>query len=91
MPLGTRQAALAAWGFELTPTGRLDVATRYALRAFQLHFRPEPLTYAFDEETTAILFALLARYRPDALAALTLPGTPPPVLLEPLRDTDSPP
>jgi N-acetyl-anhydromuramyl-L-alanine amidase AmpD len=91
LPLATRQAALAAWGFDLTPTGRLDVETRYALRAFQLHFRPEPLNYAFDEETTAILLALLARYRPDALAALTLPGTPPPVLLEPLRDTDSPP
>ena len=91
LPLATRQAALAAWGFDLTPTGRLDVETRYALRAFQLHFRPEPLNYAFDEETTAILLALLARYRPDALAALSLPGTPPPVLLEPLRETDSPP
>jgi len=90
LPLATRQAALAAWGFELTPTGRLDVETRYALRAFQLHFRPEPLTYAFDEDTTAILFALLERYRPKALAELALPA-PPPHLAEPLRDTDSPP
>lgn len=90
LPLATRQAALAAWGFDLTPTGRLDVETRYALRAFQLHFRPEPLTYAFDEDTTAILFALLARYRPGALAELALPA-PPPSLPEPLRDTDSPP
>ena len=90
LPLATRQAALAAWGFDLTPTGRLDGETRYALRAFQLHFRPEPLTYAFDEDTTAILFALLARYRPDALAELALPA-PPPSLPEPLRDTDSPP
>jgi len=90
LPLATRQAALAAWGFELTSTGRLDVDTRYALRAFQLHFRPEPLTYAFDEETTAILFALLERYRPKALAELALPE-PPPGLAEPLRDTDSPP
>lgn len=90
LPLATRQAALAAWGFDLTPTGRLDVETRYALRAFQLHFRPEPLTYAFDEDTTAILFALLARYRPGALAELALPA-PPPSPPEPLRDTDSPP
>ncbi|MGB0266745.1 MAG: N-acetylmuramoyl-L-alanine amidase [Pseudomonadales bacterium] len=90
LPLATRQAALAAWGFDLTPTGRLDGETRYALRAFQLHFRPEPLTYAFDEDTTAILFALLARYRPGALAELALPA-PPPSLPEPLRDTDSPP
>ena len=90
LPLATRQAALAAWGFDLTPTGRLDVETRYALRAFQLHFRPEPLTYAFDEDTTAILFALLARYRPGALAKLALPA-PPPSPPEPLRDTDSPP
>jgi len=90
LPLGMRQAALAAWGFDLTPTGRLDVETRYALRAFQLHFRPEPLTYAFDEDTTAILFALLARYRPGALAELALPA-PPPSPPEPLRDTDSPP
>ena len=90
LPLATRQAALAAWGFDLTPTGRLDGETRYALRAFQLHFRPEPLTYAFDEDTTAILFALLARYRPGALAELALPA-PPPSPPEPLRDTDSPP
>lgn len=90
LPLATRQAALAAWGFELTSTGRLDVDTRYALRAFQLHFRPEPLTYAFDEETSAILFALLERYRPKALAELALP-VPPPGRAEPLRDTDSPP
>lgn len=90
LSLATRQAALAAWGFDLTPTGRLDVETRYALRAFQLHFRPESLTYAFDEDTTAILLALLTRYRPSALAELALPA-PPPALPEPLRDTVSPP
>ena len=90
LPRARRQAALGAWGYALTPTGRLDVETRYALRAFQLHFRPEPLTYAFDEETTAILFALLERYRPKALAELALPA-PPPHLAEALRDTDSPP
>lgn len=87
LPLAARQTALGAWGYEVTPTGVLDAPTRYALRAFQLHFRPKAVTYAFDDDTTAILLALLARYRPAAFERLELPAGAP----VPLREAPSPP
>jgi N-acetyl-anhydromuramyl-L-alanine amidase AmpD len=87
LPLAARQSALGAWGYEVTPTGVLDAPTRYALRAFQLHFRPKAVTYAFDDDTTAILLALLARYRPAAFERLELPAGAP----VPLREAPSPP
>jgi hypothetical protein len=51
--------------------------------AFQTHFRPDHVTGTADGETVATLFALLHRYRAEALAALRarhpeLPGDPPP-------------
>lgn len=71
-PLHVRelQAAMGAWGFDLAPTGEVDTATRDALRAFQLHFRPERYDGLADEETGAILFALIERYRPQQLERL---------------------
>lgn len=64
------QRALAAWGYDVTETGFFDAATRFALEAFQMHFRPTRHDGVADAETVAILRALLARYRPEALARL---------------------
>ncbi|MGQ7247056.1 N-acetylmuramoyl-L-alanine amidase [Halomonas sp. V046] len=65
------QRALAAWGFELGASGVVDAATQATLRAFQMHFRPGDYRGHPDVETAAILWALLERYRPEALEALT--------------------
>jgi N-acetylmuramoyl-L-alanine amidase len=61
------QRALAAYGYPVEPTGAMDPQTSFALRAFQMHFRPASWSGQPDAETAAILFALLERYRPDAL------------------------
>lgn len=62
------QQALHAYGYRLEATGVLDEATRDVLRAFQMHFRPTNYAGQPDRETAAILWALLQRYRPRALA-----------------------
>lgn len=64
------QRALLAYGYEVEETGENDVQTRFALRAFQMHFRPADSSGRADGETVAILFALLEKYRPDAFKAL---------------------
>ena len=64
------QRALAAWGYALEPTGELDPATRWVVRAFHLHFRPEAWQAPPDGESLAIVLALLERYRPERLAVL---------------------
>jgi len=51
-------------------TGEHDRPTQFALRAFQLHFRPSDWSGQPDAETAAILFALLEKYRPRSLEAL---------------------
>lgn len=68
--LESLQRALAAWGYELSPSGRLDKDTRRTLRAFQMHFRPADYRGLPDAQTAAILWALLERYHPDQLAEL---------------------
>ena len=60
------QRALAAWGHAIEARGREDARSRYALRAFQLHFRPGRHDGRVDAETTAVLPDLLERHRPDA-------------------------
>lgn len=65
--LVTLQQALAAWGYALEITGERDPRTRAVLRAFQMHFRPADYRGLPDAETAAILWALLERYRPEAL------------------------
>ncbi|RAH36998.1 N-acetylmuramoyl-L-alanine amidase [Halomonas sp. SL1] len=67
-PLATLQRALAAWGYAVTPSGKLDGATRGALRAFQMRYRPADHRGRPDADTAARLWALLARYRPEALS-----------------------
>lgn len=61
------QRALASYGYEIDDTGENDPQTQFVLRAFQAHFRPSNWTGRPDVETTAILFALIEKYRPDAL------------------------
>ena len=60
------QRALRAYGYEVGETGVLDAQTRFALRAFQMHFRPADWSARPDAETVAILFALIEKYRPRA-------------------------
>jgi N-acetyl-anhydromuramyl-L-alanine amidase AmpD len=81
--LRTAQEALAAYGYGLDASGEYDLRTREVVAAFQTHFRPDHVTGTADGETVATLFALLHRYRAEALAALRarhpeLPGDPPP-------------
>ena len=64
------QKGLAAYGYDVDKTGELDKRTQYALRAFQMHFRPSDWSGRPDAETAAIVFALLEKYRPRALETL---------------------
>ena len=68
--------ALAAWGYDIEPTGEHDTATRYVVRAFQMRFRPASYDGLMDNETGAILFALLEKYRPEAYKKLLQAETP---------------
>ena len=70
MPLINVQKALHVYGYKIDQTGILDEQTRDVLRAFQLHFRPHQVTGKPTLETTAILFALIEKYRPDHLEEL---------------------
>ena len=64
------QEALRAYGYDIAVSGVLDAPTRAALFAFQTHFRPEQRDAEPGSQTTATALALLARYRPAALAAI---------------------
>jgi N-acetylmuramoyl-L-alanine amidase len=59
-PLTTLQADLARIGYAVPAIGQLDEATRYALGAFQRHFRPERVDGTPDPATLARLDGLLA-------------------------------
>lgn len=76
LPLGSLQRALAEWGFAVTPSDILDESTRGALRAFQMRYRPADYRGLADTESMAILWALLAEYRPETLSVR--PATAPP-------------
>ncbi|MAX32109.1 MAG: N-acetylmuramoyl-L-alanine amidase [Halomonadaceae bacterium] len=82
--LGSLQQALAHWGFAVTPSGVLDETTRGALRAFQMRYCPTDYRGRPDADTAARLWALLARYRPEALSdpALSSPASAPGVTPE---------
>ncbi len=64
------QRALNAYGYLIELTGENDVQTRFVVRAFQMHFRPEMTSGQFDNETVAILYALIEKYRPEVLEDL---------------------
>jgi N-acetyl-anhydromuramyl-L-alanine amidase AmpD len=70
LSLSLLQEALRAYGYDLAVSGVLDAPTRDALFAFQTHFRPDQRGAEPDVQITAIALALLARYRPAALAAI---------------------
>ncbi|HFB54359.1 MAG TPA: N-acetylmuramoyl-L-alanine amidase, partial [Hellea balneolensis] len=70
MPLINVQKALHIYGYKIDETGQLDEQTRNVLRAFQMHFRPSQVSGEPTLETTAILFALIEKYRPRALDEL---------------------
>ena len=64
------QSALLMLGYQVEVTAKFDKQTRFAVRAFQLHFRPANYSGQIDVETAALLWALLEEYRPRELAAL---------------------
>lgn len=64
------QRALTAYGYEVAPTGTLDLQTRHVLQAFRMHFLPQAPQGAIDAETAAVLFALVEKYRPEAAPGL---------------------
>ncbi|MFB0585393.1 N-acetylmuramoyl-L-alanine amidase [Aeromonas salmonicida] len=61
----TWQQQLARYGYGVAPSGTWDEQSRAALRAFQLHFRPALVSGEPDEQSQAILTALLERYFPE--------------------------
>jgi N-acetyl-anhydromuramyl-L-alanine amidase AmpD len=65
--LATVQRALSAYGYPIEPTGEDDTQSRFAVRAFQMHFRQAAVTGYVDIETASIIFSLLDKYRPGAL------------------------
>lgn len=70
--IATVQDALNRLGYFVETTGQLDNATRYAMRAMQLHYRPQNYAGEIDAESVAIIWALLEKYRPRELEALSL-------------------
>ncbi|WP_233341684.1 N-acetylmuramoyl-L-alanine amidase [Robiginitomaculum antarcticum] len=72
VPISNVQAALNAYGYKVEVTGLHDTQTRNALQAFQLHFRPSEITGDPSIESTAILYALIEKYRPERLEELLL-------------------
>lgn len=61
------QEALMALGYLVELSGEFDKQTQFAVRAFQLHYRPSDYNGLFDVETISILWALLEKYRTEAL------------------------
>lgn len=64
------QRALAEWGYPLTASGEYDNQTNAVLRSFQMRYRPSDYRGLPDVESAAILWALLEKYRPEALSPL---------------------
>ncbi|WP_246217638.1 N-acetylmuramoyl-L-alanine amidase [Jiella pacifica] len=54
------QRRLAAYGYEVAPTGRFDAPTVHATAAFQRHFRPARVDGIADASTVRTLDALIA-------------------------------
>jgi len=73
-PLKLLQSALSLLGYQIEVTGEEDRQTRFAVRAFQLRFRPSNYSGHADAETAALIWALLREYRKAELG--TLQGYP---------------
>ena len=64
------QQALHEYGYRIDISGEHDQQSRRVVRAFQMHFRPESVSADIDPETAAIVFALIEKYRIEALDSL---------------------
>jgi N-acetylmuramoyl-L-alanine amidase len=53
------QKQLAAYGYDVSPTGELDARTSHVIRAFQLHFRPHRIDGRLDRSTLSTLARVL--------------------------------
>ena len=60
---GHVRGLLSAYGYALEPS---DVGLKLGVEAFQRHFRPSKVDGVIDNESVAILEALLRRYQPKA-------------------------
>ncbi len=67
------QSTLALVGYPIAITGIQDHQSQRAVRAFQMHYRPENFKGLIDAETVAIALALLNRYKPMLLTTLQTP------------------
>ena len=65
---------LADYGYGIDPQGADDAEITLYTRAFQYHFRPWKVDGEVDDQTRAILLALLEKYFPQKLSAY--PGIP---------------
>jgi N-acetyl-anhydromuramyl-L-alanine amidase AmpD len=67
-PVLTLQTALNSYGYNIELSGEHDEQSRNVVRAFQMHFLPWQVSGEFNDETAAVLYALLEKYRPEKLA-----------------------
>ncbi|WP_246058429.1 penicillin binding protein PBP4B [Litorilituus lipolyticus] len=66
------QKALNTYGYAIESTGYKNAQTQAVVLAFQQHFMPWHLTKAADARTAATIFALIEKYFPQRLNALTM-------------------
>lgn len=76
-PTSAVQKALRVYGYRIEVSDEYDRQSRQVVRAFQMHFRPSAVTAEIDRDTAAILFALIEKYRNDALDELLEFAAPP--------------
>ncbi|MGB5488597.1 MAG: N-acetylmuramoyl-L-alanine amidase, partial [Lysobacterales bacterium] len=69
-PVLTLQTALNYYGYDIELSGENDRQSRNVVRAFQMHFLPWQVSGEFNDETVAVLYALLEKYRPEKLELL---------------------
>ena len=66
----TLQTALNFYGYNIELSGEHDEQSRNVVRAFQMHFLPWQVSGEFNDETVAVMYALLEKYRPEKLELL---------------------
>ena len=58
-PIKDIQIMLKKWGYKVPMHGKLDRKTKSVIKSFHMHFRPDNISSTPDEQTVAILQALL--------------------------------
>lgn len=61
-PLKEIQQMLRSWGYHVKPSGKMNNSTKKAIKAFQMHFRPDNINGILDTETVSILKTLCHIY-----------------------------